>query len=263
MPGTLWAVLIHAATRSALRPGGREHRPNPCARLVSMAMADIVSARERVRASIGHPKNIPPTPRVGTRSRDPHGLWLLTITAAVLASVFATAWLLTSVGNYLAPTFAAGAVAVVALIVVITAGWELADGWTARTFRALIATALMTVFILTASWSGALLRLKVQGSEEAWTHAALCAEKDSGSAPCVGVRSRRLNLPSFGRVEKVEMDLSAVIFQGPNDTAGLIYSPDAGEVGFGCVGHISGPWWQYGGNDCSGWPGAMHPTPMP
>lgn len=249
------------------RSGDRGQSPTRVASWDSMAIADLVSARERVRASLAHLETVPPID--GAKHRDPHGVWLLTITAAMLAGVFITAWLLTSVGGNLAATFAAAAVSVLAFLVVVTASRELADGQTVRTLSSLIATVVVCVSIVIASWSGALLRLKVQSSEGAWTHAALCALDDSGSASCAGVQSSRLNLPGFGPVVTItSMEPSQIIFEGPHNAYGLIYSPNAGEVGFDeCVGHISGPWWQYGsGGPCSGpagLPGEMHPAPMP
>ena len=219
-----------------------------------MAVADLVSARERVRASLGDSETIFPTERFGTRHRDPHGVWLVTITAATIAGVFVTAWLLTSVGGNLAATFAAGGVSVGALMVVITAGLELANGRDRRRLISLLMTILACVAIVSASWSGALLRLKVLGREGAWSQAARTA--------CVGYQTRQLNLPSLGRVEQIQCYGGWIIFRGPNSTSGLIYSTGSGQPGFPneCVGHISGPWWQYGGNDCSGWPGEMHPV---
>jgi hypothetical protein len=205
----------------------------------------------------------PRTEPVGARRRDPHGVWLFTITAAVLAGVFITAWLLSSLGGNTAATLAAGLVSVVAFIIVVIAGRELADGQTFRTLSSLIVTVVACVAIVCASWNGVLLRLKVQGSEGAWSQAVLCALGKSGSGSCVDVQTGRLNLPSFGRVDEISFETSEVIFRGPNNASGLIYSPGSSTVGFDeCVGHIGGPWWQYGG-DGSGCPLGMHFAPGP
>jgi hypothetical protein len=202
------------------------------------------------------------TEPVGTRHRDPHGVWLFTITAAVLAGVFLIAWLPTSLGGNTAATLAAALASVVAFIVVVTAGRDLADGQTFRTFSSLIVTVVACLAIVCASWSGALLRLKVQGSEGAWSQAVLCALGKSGPGSCVGVQAGRLNMPSFGRVDEISSGPSEVIFRGPDNASGLIYSPGSGQVGFDeCVGHIGGPWWQYGGG--GGCPLGMHFVPGP
>jgi hypothetical protein len=193
--------------------------------------------------------------QLSKRHRDPRGVWLFTITAAMIAGVFVTAWMLTSLGGSVAVTFAAGGVSVVALMVVVTAGLELADGRGRRRLISLLVTIVACVAIMSASWSGALLRLKVVGSEGAWSQAARTA--------CVGNQNSQLNLPGLGRIEQISCDGGQIIFPGPNRAAGLIYSTGSGQPGFPneCVGHISGPWWHYGGNDCSGWPGEMHPVP--
>jgi hypothetical protein len=201
-------------------------------------------------------ENRPPHPeQLSKRHRDPCGVWLFAITAAMIAGVLVTAWMLTSLGDSIAVTFAAGGVSVVALMVVTTAGLELADGRDRRRLISLLVTVVACVAIMSASWSGALLRLKVLGSEGAWSQA--------GRTACAGNQTSQLNLPSLGRVEQISCDGGQIIFRGPNNASGLIYSTGSGQPGFPleCVGHISGPWWQYGGNDCSGWPGEMHPDP--
>jgi hypothetical protein len=193
--------------------------------------------------------------QLGKRHRDPRGIWLFTMTAAMIAGVLVTAWMLTSLRGSIAVTFAAGGVSVVALMVVITAGLELADGRGRRRLISLLVTIVACVVIMSASWSGALLRLKVAGSEAAWWQAARTA--------CVGNQTRQLNLPSLGRVGLVSCNGGLIIFPGPDNASGLIYNTGSGQPGFPneCVGHISGPWWHFGGNACSGWLGEMHPNP--
>jgi hypothetical protein len=206
----------------------------------------------------------PITEPFGTRHRDPHGVWLFTITAAVLAGVFITAWLLTSLGGNTAATLAAGSLSVVAFIIVVTAGRELADGQTFRTLSSLIVAVVACLAIVYASWTGVLLTLKVQGSEGAWSQAALCALGKSAPGSCVGVQTGRLNLPSFGRVDEISFQSSEIIFRGPKNASGLIYAPGSRKVGFDeCVGHIGGPWWQYGGGGGSACPLGMHFAPGP
>jgi hypothetical protein len=219
---------------------------------------------EKLTMVIADLETAPPcTEPFGTRHRDPHGVWLCTITAAMLAGVFLTAWSLTSLGGNTAATLAAALASVVAFIIVVTAGRELADGQTFRTLSSLIVTVVACLAIVCASWNGAFLRLKVQGSEGAWSHAALCAWGKSGPGSCVGVQAGRLNLPNFGRVDEISVEPSEIIFRGPNNASGLIYSPGSGQAGFDeCVGHIGGPWWQYGGGG-SGCPLGMHFVPGP
>lgn len=231
-----------------------------------MSVADLALVQEKVGASVGHSETASPsTERFGARHRDPYGIWLVTITAAMLTAVFITAWLLTSLGGNTAATIAAAAVSVVAFLAVVAAIRELADARTFRMLCSLIVTVVACLAIVGASWTGALLRLKVQSSEAAWTHAALCAlgnaehARYSGSGSCAGVQSGRLNLPNLGRVEQISIYPPAVVFRGPNNTTGLIYSPSPGSGQVGCVGHINGPWWQYGGSD-AGCPLGMHYT---
>ena len=118
-------------------------------------------------------------------------------------------------------------------MVVITAGLELADGRGRRRLISLLVTLGACVAIMSASWSGALLRLKVVGSEGAWSQAARTA--------CVGNRIGQLDLPSLGRVEQISCDGGQIIFPGPNNAKGLIYSTGSGQPGLPneCVGHIS------------------------
>ena len=229
-------------------------------------MADLVLVREKAGDCYAHSETAPPPERFGTSHRDPHGVWLFAITAVMLMAVLITAWLLISLGGNAAATFATGLVSIVVFLVVVAAGRLLADGQTFRTLCSLIVTVVVCVSIVWASWTGALLRLKVQSSEGAWTHAALCALDNAANTgwsgysgyprhgSCAGVQSGRLNLPSFGRVERITIEPnSQVIFQGP--TSGLIYSPSSGQVAEdACVGHISGPWWQIGGDAYSGCP---------
>ena len=252
-------------------------QPNPYGKLIPVTMADLVLVREKAGDCYAHSETTPSPERFGTNHRDSHGVWLFTITAVLLAAVFITAWLLTSIGGNAAATFAAALVSIVVFLVVVAAIRVMADGQTFRTLCSLIVTVVVCASIVWASGTGALLGLKVQSSEGAWTHAALCALEYrtntawsgySGSpppnGPCAGVQSGRLILPKIGRVERITVysDIPQVVFQGAVSV--LIYSPNSGQVGQdACVGHITGPWWQSGGDAQSGCPIGLRFAPGP